>query len=206
MAGTAASVLPSPVCISAMLPRASASAPRSWTSNISSPSTRDATAAVMAITVSRSFCTIGSRPSWSSVKPANPARMALIFEYPPRRDARAQIENLGIGARLPPFFLYLSCCWLGPLGTGRRRTLKEGGIERRSLCRAAIWNQRRDLDARTWNWRSGFRDFLTRSLGFIDDYDRVGSRTIETRATGTPKVAETPRSSVSSQAIRRSRT
>ena len=40
IAGTAASVLPSPVCISAILPRASASAPCSCTSNICSPSVR----------------------------------------------------------------------------------------------------------------------------------------------------------------------
>ena len=45
----AASVLPSPVCISAMLPRARASAPRSCTSYMSCPRIRDAATAAAAM-------------------------------------------------------------------------------------------------------------------------------------------------------------
>ncbi len=52
-AGTAASVLPSPVCISAIFPAVRASAPCNWTSNIFRPSTRSATTAVSAITSAR---------------------------------------------------------------------------------------------------------------------------------------------------------
>src|SRR5437763_572213 len=73
-AGTAASVLPSPVCISAMLPRASANAPRSCTSNMCRPRTRTAATDVMASTSRRSVARRLADRRSSSFSSASSAR------------------------------------------------------------------------------------------------------------------------------------